>query len=252
MHLGGMQEIQVDVRIIAATNVNLQRGRARRPLPRRSLLPPQRHLPRTAAAALAPRGHSAAGRALPQVLRRRRTAPASACSSPEALRVLMDYEWPGNVRELENAIERGVVLSTSQDDHARPAPGAADRQHLLRERCSSTTQRFALRPHGRHRAPHHRRPAGALPLEPDRRRRVVPHSALHAEPEDQAAQRRDQEADAGLTARLNHDLQRIGLRVRGQIDRGHRILQRKSMRDQLRQIEAIAITIEAPVCATSS
>ena len=34
--------------------------------------------------------------------------------SPEALRVLMEYEWPGNVRELENAIERGVVLSTSR------------------------------------------------------------------------------------------------------------------------------------------
>jgi len=34
--------------------------------------------------------------------------------SPEALRVLMEYEWPGNVRELENAMERGVVLSTSR------------------------------------------------------------------------------------------------------------------------------------------
>src|ERR1700753_905784 len=32
--------------------------------------------------------------------------------SAETLRLLMDYEWPGNVRELENAIERGVVLST--------------------------------------------------------------------------------------------------------------------------------------------
>ena len=34
--------------------------------------------------------------------------------APEALRILMDYEWPGNVRELENAMERGVVLSTSR------------------------------------------------------------------------------------------------------------------------------------------
>jgi DNA-binding NtrC family response regulator len=32
--------------------------------------------------------------------------------SADALRALIDYEWPGNVRELENAIERGVVLSS--------------------------------------------------------------------------------------------------------------------------------------------
>ena len=34
--------------------------------------------------------------------------------SPEAMRIVMDYEWPGNVRELENAMERGVVLSTTR------------------------------------------------------------------------------------------------------------------------------------------
>jgi DNA-binding NtrC family response regulator len=32
--------------------------------------------------------------------------------SPEAMTLLMDYAWPGNVRELENVVERGVVLST--------------------------------------------------------------------------------------------------------------------------------------------
>ena len=34
--------------------------------------------------------------------------------SPEALRVLMDHNWPGNVRELENVVERAVVLATDQ------------------------------------------------------------------------------------------------------------------------------------------
>ena len=34
--------------------------------------------------------------------------------APDALRILMDHEWPGNVHELENAMERGVVLSTSR------------------------------------------------------------------------------------------------------------------------------------------
>jgi DNA-binding NtrC family response regulator len=33
--------------------------------------------------------------------------------TPEALRPLLAYSWPGNVRELENVIERAVVLSTS-------------------------------------------------------------------------------------------------------------------------------------------
>ena len=33
------------------------------------------------------------------------------CSSPQVMRLLLDYPWPGNVRELENAIERAIVLS---------------------------------------------------------------------------------------------------------------------------------------------
>ena len=32
-------------------------------------------------------------------------------ASPEALEMMMKYSWPGNVRELENAIERAVVLA---------------------------------------------------------------------------------------------------------------------------------------------
>jgi transcriptional regulator with PAS, ATPase and Fis domain len=33
---------------------------------------------------------------------------------PEAIHILMDYNWPGNVRELENAVERAVVLTSSE------------------------------------------------------------------------------------------------------------------------------------------
>ena len=33
---------------------------------------------------------------------------------PDALQILMDYNWPGNVRELENAVERAVVLASSE------------------------------------------------------------------------------------------------------------------------------------------
>jgi len=110
MHVGGTQEIQVDVRIVAATNVNLEQavkeGRFREDLFYRlnviSLeLPPLRNrkgdIPLLASHYL--KFYAEANGFPPPEL------------APEALRLLMDYEWPGNVRELENAMERGVVLS---------------------------------------------------------------------------------------------------------------------------------------------
>ena len=113
MHLGGTKEIQVDVRIIAATNVDLQQavreGRFREDLFYRLNV----ICLEVAAAAFAAGGHSAAGGALPEVLRGRKRYRGRSLA-PEAMRILMDYEWPGNVRELENAMERGVVLATTR------------------------------------------------------------------------------------------------------------------------------------------
>ena len=110
MHVGGTQEIQVDIRIVAATNVNLeqavQEGRFREDLFYRlnviSLeLPPLRSrkedIPLLANHYL--KFYAEENGFPPPEL------------APEALRLMMDYEWPGNVRELENAMERGVVLS---------------------------------------------------------------------------------------------------------------------------------------------
>jgi DNA-binding NtrC family response regulator len=110
MHVGGTQEIQVDVRIVAATNVNLEQavkeGRFREDLFYRlnviSLeLPPLRNrkedIPLLATHYL--KFYAEENGFPPPEL------------ATEALRLLMDYEWPGNVRELENAMERGVVLS---------------------------------------------------------------------------------------------------------------------------------------------
>jgi DNA-binding NtrC family response regulator len=114
MHLGGIQEIQVDVRIIAATNVDLRQmvreGRFREDLFYRlnviSIeLPPLRQrkedipllvehfLKKYAEENERPMRHI----------------------TPEALRLLMTYSWPGNVRELENVIERAVVLSSGPE-----------------------------------------------------------------------------------------------------------------------------------------
>jgi DNA-binding NtrC family response regulator len=113
MHLGGTQEIQVDVRIIAATNVDLQQavreGRFREDLFYRLNvicleLPPLRarrqDIPLLAAHFL-------------KFYADENDTPVPALA-PEAMRILMDYEWPGNVRELENAMERGVVLATTR------------------------------------------------------------------------------------------------------------------------------------------
>jgi DNA-binding NtrC family response regulator len=110
MHVGGTQEIQVDVRILAATNVNLElavkEGRFREDLFYRLNvialeLPPLRgrkeDIPLLANHYL--RFYAEENGFPPPEL------------AHEALRLMMDYEWPGNVRELENAMERGVVLS---------------------------------------------------------------------------------------------------------------------------------------------
>src|SRR5215475_971310 len=114
MHLGGVQEIQVDVRVIAATNIDLKllvrEGRFREDLFYRLNvitveLPPLRQrkedIPLLVEFFLKKYAEEN-GRTVPRV-------------TPEALRPLMAYSWPGNVRELENVIERAVVLSSGPE-----------------------------------------------------------------------------------------------------------------------------------------
>jgi DNA-binding NtrC family response regulator len=114
MHLGGVHELQVDVRIIAATNVDLKQqvreGKFREDLFYRLNvitidLPPLRQrkedIPLLAGFFL--------NRYSQENERPTRRI------TPEALRPLLSYSWPGNVRELENVIERAVVLSTGTE-----------------------------------------------------------------------------------------------------------------------------------------
>src|SRR6476646_3109796 len=109
MHLGGIHELQVDVRVIAATNIDLQvlvrEGKFREDLFYRLNvitvdLPPLRN-----------RGEDVP-RLVGHFLEKfsRENGKSLINIAPEALRPLMDYSWPGNVRELENVIERAVVL----------------------------------------------------------------------------------------------------------------------------------------------
>src|SRR6266496_2025099 len=114
MHLGGVHEVQVDVRIIAATNVDLRQmvreGKFREDLFYRLNvitidLPPLRQrkedIPLLVEFFL--RKYSDENQ---RQLRR---------ITPEGLRPLLNYSWPGNVRELENVMERGVVLSSGPE-----------------------------------------------------------------------------------------------------------------------------------------
>jgi len=48
--------------------------------------------------------------------------------SPEALRILLNYDYPGNVRELQNIIERAVALETSQELSAQNLSSYLDEQ----------------------------------------------------------------------------------------------------------------------------
>jgi len=111
MHLGGVQEIQVDVRIIAATNVDLRQmvreGKFREDLFYRlnviSIdLPPLRQRREDIPLLVE---HFLKKYSDENELPQRKV-------STEALRPLVGYAWPGNVRELENTIERAVVLSS--------------------------------------------------------------------------------------------------------------------------------------------
>ena len=66
--LGGRRTCSVDVRVVAATNRDLESAVQRRAVPRGPLLPPERRLHHAAAAAAAARRDQAAGRALPRPL----------------------------------------------------------------------------------------------------------------------------------------------------------------------------------------
>ncbi len=109
MRLGSVETIKVDVRIIAATNVDLKRmvdeGRFREDLYYRL------HVITVTLPPLRDRKEDIPPLAQHFLQKYREENRRSALElAPEALDLLMEYDWPGNVRELENVIERAVVL----------------------------------------------------------------------------------------------------------------------------------------------
>jgi DNA-binding NtrC family response regulator len=108
--LGATEELRADVRIVAATNADLEKatdeGRFRPDLYYRLAtvtiaVPPLRQRPDDIPLLIKhflARASAEAGRPVPQI-------------DPPAMERLLRYPWPGNARELQNAIQRGVILA---------------------------------------------------------------------------------------------------------------------------------------------
>jgi DNA-binding NtrC family response regulator len=131
MRLGGTEQLKVDVRIVAASNIDLlslvKEGRFREDLYHRLNVIHLR---------------------LPPLRERREDIPmllthflAHFCNdnakslrhfTAAAMKLLMDYDWPGNVRELENVVERAVVLSTHERVDVDLLPDAIRSKEIVR------------------------------------------------------------------------------------------------------------------------
>ncbi len=108
--LGGNRPIQLDVRIIAATNVNLKeavkKGRFREDLYFRLNVLPLKVPP------LRDRGEDILLLARHFLdLFSLESKKGNMRFTPAALKAMLEYAWPGNVRELENVIKRAVVIT---------------------------------------------------------------------------------------------------------------------------------------------
>jgi Nif-specific regulatory protein len=119
--VGGSQTINADVRIVVATNRDLEKevseGRFREDLYFRFNVFPI-HMP-----PLRERGSDILLLAdhFADKLGKKAGKPIVRISSP-ALDLLMIYHWPGNVRELENCFERAVIMSSDGVIHAYNLP----------------------------------------------------------------------------------------------------------------------------------
>ncbi|MBI4459618.1 MAG: sigma-54-dependent Fis family transcriptional regulator [Acidobacteria bacterium] len=127
--VGGLRDILVDIRVIAASNRDLEQavkeGRFREDLYYRLTIIP----------IFIPPLRERTEDILPLAeffLRRygRRSQKSPQTMSSEAQEVLVSYDWPGNVRELKNAIERAVILEDGPSIQAYYLPVASEPKPL--------------------------------------------------------------------------------------------------------------------------
>ncbi len=134
--LGGTRSVEVDVRVIAATNQDLQQliadGAFREDLFYRLnvvpiTLPPLRQRPGDIPVLVA------------HFLEKYKAEAKRI--NPDAMQALVSYQWPGNIRELENTIERIVILSHGDEIGPSDLPAEVQSGVLASGR---TTSRFIL------------------------------------------------------------------------------------------------------------
>jgi two-component system response regulator HydG len=132
--LGSTRTIQVDIRLITATNKDLEEevkaGRFREDLFYRLNVVPV-HLP-----PLRKRKDD-----IPLLVEhflniyREKNKSSVKGFLPKTMDIMVRYDWPGNVRELENVIERSILLSRSEfispEDLPQPVQGAEDKDQSL-------------------------------------------------------------------------------------------------------------------------
>ncbi len=137
--VGGSRTIKVDVRVIAATNRNLEKevdlGAFREDLYYRLNVMPI-FMP-----ALRERGEDIPQLANYLASKLAKQQGRQLTVTDSAIRILMQYDWPGNVRELENCLERAAIMSES---------GTIDRDVIaitgLEEKIKSNFSRTASLP----------------------------------------------------------------------------------------------------------
>jgi transcriptional regulator with GAF, ATPase, and Fis domain len=148
--VGGSEVLKADVRVIAASNVDLERavetGTFRRDLFYRLSvfpirLPPLRERPEDI--------HPLVIHFLEHY--KQKTGRFISGISKDALSALVEYDWPGNVRELENAIERAVIIASGRQIELDDLPEAISRRvtderlQLRRERMEAASEGRAVR-----------------------------------------------------------------------------------------------------------
>ncbi|WP_181296212.1 sigma-54-dependent Fis family transcriptional regulator [Pseudomonas sp. Q2-TVG4-2] len=149
--LGGRKEIELNVRIIAATNRDLQRevaeGRFRSDLMfRLDVLPLHISPLRERRDDVLPLARRFVAKYAPQ-------EAGEELFTAEACRALLQHDWPGNARELENTVQRALVLRNGlfiqPQDLGLAAPAQAEVRMEKPQVLSAETGKAALRASGK-------------------------------------------------------------------------------------------------------